>query len=142
MTELELRKLDDEMVGAFMEHNIDLILSHCSDDVLMHDFGAEPVHGKDAAREYLAQQFAMTSDERAVQTRRIIGDNELFAELDWSAANTGDIPMPDGSTIPATGRSFSTRVAYYARVNDAGEVIELRGYPDIAGMMGQLGLMG
>lgn len=141
MTELELRKLDDEMIGAFTEHNIDLILSHCSDDVLMHDFGAEPVTGKDAAREYLTQQFAMTSDEKAVQTRRIVGDNELFAELDWSATNTGDIPMPDGSTIPATGRPFSMRIAYYARVNDAGELVELRGYPDIAGMMGQLGLM-
>lgn len=142
MTEVELRKLDDEMVGAYMEHNIDLILSHCSDDVLMHDFGAEPVHGKEAVRDYLAQQFAMTSDEKAVQTRRIIGDNEVFAEIEWSATNTGEIPMPDGSTIPATGRPFSTRVAYYARVNDAGEVVELRGYPDIAGMMGQLGLMG
>ena len=142
MTEVELRKLDDEMVGAYMERNIDLILSHCSDDVLMYDFGAEPVHGKEAAREYLAQQFSMASGNRATQTRRIIGDNEVFAELEWSGTNTGDIPMPDGSSVPATGRPFSIRVAYYARVNEAGEVAELRGYQDNAGMMGQLGLMG
>ena len=141
MTEVELQKLDDEMVGAYMEHNVDLILSHCSKDVLMHDFGAEPVHGKEAVREYLEQQFAMSSGDRATQTRRMIGDDEVFAELEWSGFNTGDIPMPDGSTVPATGRPFSIRVAYYARVNDAGEVAELRGYQDVGGMMGQLGLM-
>lgn len=142
MTEVELRKLDDEMLGAYVEHNIDLILSHCSDDVLMHDFGAEPARGKAAVREYLAEQFAMTTGERATHTRRIIGDNEVFAEVDWTATNTGPIPLPDGSTAPATNKTFAIRVAYYARVNDDGEVVEVRGYPDIAGMMGQLGMMG
>ena len=142
MTEVELRKLDDEMVGAYADRNIDLILSHCAEDVVMYDFGADPVRGKDEAREYLAQQFAVNSGVRVSQVRRIIGQDEVFAELEWSATNTGDIPMPDGSTVPATGRRFDVRVAYYARVNDAGEVVELRGYPDIAGMMGQLGLMG
>ena len=142
MTEVELRKLDDEMVGAYMEQNVDLILSHCSEDVIMDDFGAEPVHGKAAAREYLAQQFAMSSGNRAIQTRRIIGDDEVFAELEWSGTNTGDISMPDGSAVPATGKPFNVRVAYYARVNDDGKVAELRGYQDVAGMMGQLGLMG
>ena len=131
MTEVELRKLDDEMVGAYADRDIDLILSHCADDVVMHDFGAEPIRGKDDAREYLAQQFAVNSGVRAIQTRRIVGDDEVFAELEWSGTNTGDIPMPDGSTVPATGMPFNIRVAYYAR-----------GYPDIAGMMGQLGLMG
>lgn len=142
MNETELRKLDDEMVGAYMEHNIDLILSHCSDDILIHDFGAEPIQGKDACREYLAQQFASFSDEKATHVKRIIGDNEVFAELTWSGTHTGDIPMPDGSAIPPTGKSFGARVAYYARVNDAGEVVEMRGYPDLAGVMGQLGVMG
>ena len=142
MTEVELRKLDDEMLAAYMEHNVDVILSHCSDDVLMEDFGAEPVTGKEAAREYLSGQFASFSDEKGTQTRRIIGDNEIFAEIDWTATNSGDIPMPDGAMIPATGKTVSTRFAYYARVKDGGGVVEIRGYPDIAGVMGQLGVMG
>jgi predicted ester cyclase len=142
MNEVELRKLDEEMVGAYTDHNVDLILSHCADDVLMHDYGAEPVQGKDACRDYLTQQFGAFSNEKATHIKRIIGDNEVFAEMSWSGTHTGDIPMPDGSTIPPTGKSFDARVAYYARVNDAGEVVEMRAYPDIAGVMGQLGLFG
>lgn len=55
---------------------------------------------------------------------------------------SGDLQMPDGSTIPATGKTVHLKVAYYARVNDAGEVEEIRGYQDVASMMAQLGLMG
>lgn len=143
MTEVELRKLDDEMFGAYMEHNLDVILSHCADDVIIEDFGGPgPVRGKAEALGYLTQQFSVFSDERGTRTRRMIGDNEVFSELDWTATNTGDIPLPDGSSIPATGKTVNARVAYYARVNDAGEVVEMRGYPDIAGTMAQLGVMG
>ena len=142
MNALELEKLDDEMFGAYMEHNVDLILSHCSSDVLFHDFGAPPVTGKDAARGYLAEQFESFTGDKGTRIKRIIGDNEVFAEMSWTATNTGAIPMPDGSSIPATGKTMTIRLAYYARVNDAGEVVEMRSYPDIADMMGQLGLMG
>ena len=142
MTEVELRKLDDEMVGAYMAHDIDLILSHCSDDIRMHDYGSDPVHGKEAARTHLAQQFATFSDERATHTLRIFGDNQVFGELDWTATHSGEMPLPDGTTFPATGIRVHSTVAYTARVNQDGEVVEIKGYPDIVGTMGQLGLMG
>ena len=142
MTEVELRKLDDEMVDAYMAHDIDLILSHCSDDVRMIDYGAEPVIGKEAGREYLAQQFAAFSDEKVAHTMRIFGDNAVFGELEWTATHSGDMPLPDGSTFPATGKTIHSRIAYAARLNDDGKLVELRGYPDIADMMGQLGMMG
>ena len=142
MTEVELRKLDDEMLDAYLAHDVDLILSHCSDDVVIHDFGEERMQGKAAAREYLGRQFATFSDERATRTRRIIGDHAVFSELDWTCFNTWEVPLPDGSTIPATGKTVGARLAYYARVNDEDEVVEMRGYPDLAALMGQLGLMG
>lgn len=142
MTETELRKLDEEMVGAFMAHDVDLILSYCADDVHVEDYGAAPAHGKEEVRAYLTEQFSAFSNEKAAHVKRIIGDNQVFSELAWSATNTGDIPMPDGSAVPATGKDVAARVAYYARVNDAGEVVEMRSYPDIAGVMAQIGLMG
>ncbi len=80
MTEVELRKLDDEMFDAYMGHNVDVIVGHCSADVVMQDFGGPPIEGKDAVREYLNQQFGAFSDEKGVRTRRIIGDNEVFAQ--------------------------------------------------------------
>lgn len=142
MDKMELTKLDDEMLDAYTGHDVEVILSHCSDDVLMQDYGAPPAQGKDAAREHLMAQFAVFSGEKATRIHRIIGDSEVFSELDWSATNTGDIPMPDGSSVPATGKFISASLAYYARVNEGGEVVEIRGYPDIANLMGQLGVMG
>lgn len=142
MNETELRKLDDEMVGAYVDNNIDLILSHCSDDILMHDFGYEPVRGRDACREYLEAQFAPMSQASAQHLKRIIGHNEVFGELDWTATNTGELTMPDGTTVPATGKTVTIRIAYYSSVNDRGEVEEIRGYPDNMAMMAQLGLVG
>ena len=142
MNETELRKLDDEMVGAYIDRNIDVILSHCSDDILMHDYGQEPVQGKAACREYLTNQFAPMSAESAVHVKRVFGDNQVFGELEWTATNTGDLELPDGTTVPATGKTIDVRIAYYASINDNGEVDEIRGYPDIMAMMGQLGILG
>lgn len=142
MNETELRKLDDEMVGAYVDNNIDLILSHCSDDILMHDFGFEPIRGKDACREYLVEQFAPMSGGSAQHIKRILGHNEVFGELNWTATNSGEMTLPNGTKVPPTGKTVTMRVAYYSSVNDAGEVEEIRAYPDVMSMMGQLGLVG
>ncbi len=138
----DLIKLDEEMVGAFVDHDTDRILSHCADDVLMVDYGFEPVQGKEAARPYLAMQFDPFSDSSARSLKRLVDGNELFAEIEWTSTNSGDVPMPDGSTVPATGKTITMRVAYYARVDDDGQIVEMRSYPDVAAWMEQLGLMG
>ncbi len=138
----DLIKLDEEMVGAFVDHDVDRILSHCADDVLMVDYGFEPAQGKEAARPYLAGQFAPFSDSSARPLKRLVDGNELFAEIEWTSTNTGDLPMPDGTTVPATGRTITVRVAYYAKVDDDGQIVEMRSYPDVAAWMEQLGLMG
>ncbi len=138
----DLIKLDDEMVGAFVDHDVERILSHCADDVLMVDYGFEPTRGKEAARPYLRMQFDPFSNSSARPLKRLVDGNELFAEIEWTSTNTGDLPMPDGTIIPATGKTISMRVAYYARVDDEGQVVEMRSYPDSAAFMSQLGLMG
>lgn len=85
MNETELRKLNDEMVGAYMDQNTDIILSHCSEDVLMHDSGQEPVRGKDACRDYLVTRFSHMSSQSATHIKRIFDDDAVFGELDWTA---------------------------------------------------------
>ena len=142
MNETELRKLDDEMGDAFSDQNIDLILSLCSNDILMLDYGEEPIRGQDECREYLNRLFAPMSGGQHTHINRIFGDNQVFGEIERTVTNTGHLAMPDGSTIPATGKSVKMRFAYYTSINDAGEIEEIRGYPDLMSMMAQLGLMG
>lgn len=141
MTREELIKLDEEMLAAFAAADVDLILSFLADDVHITDYGFEPVTGKKKARAYLEDQLKSFSDSAFHTVKRLVDDNQLFAEIEWTAANSGDLEMPDGTTIPATGQEIHVTFAYYAKVNRDGKVSEMRSYPDVASMMGQLGLM-
>lgn len=142
MNRQDLIKLDEEMVGAYMDSNVDLILSHLAEDVYIQDFGLEAITGKQNARSYLDAQFKPFSNNKARTVKRLVDGNELFAELEWTATNSGDLDMPDGSVVPATGKTITITAAYYARVNDDGQIVEMRGYSDVGAMMMQLGLMG
>ncbi|MDQ0617326.1 ester cyclase [Arthrobacter globiformis] len=53
--------------------------------------------------------------------------------------NTGPLHMGD-KEIPATGKSVTATGAYFASVRD-GKIVSFRAHPDVATMMGQLGLM-
>jgi predicted ester cyclase len=48
--------------------------------------------------------------------------------------------MGPGVTIPATGRKVNGKGTYFVRFKD-GKPVEVHSYPDLAGMMMQLGLM-
>ena len=48
--------------------------------------------------------------------------------------------MPDGTSIPATGKSFEVSGVESARVRD-GKIVEHNMYWDTLDMMGQLGLL-
>jgi hypothetical protein len=45
-----------------------------------------------------------------------------------------------GTEVPPTGRSVVGRGSYFAQVS-GGKIIRFSSYPDVAGLMGQLGLM-
>jgi predicted ester cyclase len=48
--------------------------------------------------------------------------------------------MMAGKEIPPTGRGVVGKATYFVRVKN-GKVVEFNSYPDIAGMMMQLGFM-
>ena len=137
----ELAKLDDEMLGAWNDHNVDVFLSHCADDVVWNDLGLpEPLRGKEAAAEHFGNWMTAFPDMTSTASNRVIGDDTVAVELTFRGTNTGPMQMGE-DTIPATGKSVAARGAYFARVRD-GRLVELNTYPDAISMMGQLGLMG
>jgi len=56
------------------------------------------------------------------------------------ATNTGDLPLPDGSTLPATGRRISLPGLDVVYLDADGLIAEGHRYQDAAGFMAQLGL--
>ncbi len=137
----ELAKLDDEMLGAWNDRDVATFLSHCADDIVWHDVGLpEPLQGKEAAGEYFTGWMTAFPDMHANQINRVIGEDTVAAEVIFGGTNSGPLQMGE-DTIPATGKTVSNKGAYFARAKD-GKLVEMHTYPDLAGMMTQLGLVG
>ena len=64
----------------------------------------------------------------------------VVTELKMSGVNTGDMEMPDGSKIPATGKSVEMNACQVAQFED-GKMIKATQYYNMMSMMAQLGLM-
>lgn len=141
MDKNELGKLDDEMLGAWNDHDTEALLANCADDIVWHDVALpEPLVGKEAVREYFQGWMSAFPDFKATPTNRVIGESSVAVEVAFGGTNTGDLQMGE-DTIPATGKAVSTKGTYFATARD-GKLAEMHTYPDLMGMMTQLGLAG
>ena len=63
----------------------------------------------------------------------------VATEMKMSAVNTGDLQMPDGTKIPATGKSVEMTGCQVVQFKD-GKMIKATQYYNMMAMMSQLGL--
>jgi steroid delta-isomerase-like uncharacterized protein len=61
-------------------------------------------------------------------------------ELEWEGTNTGPMDTPDGSQVPATGRSVHVKACQVFEVRD-GRVTLTRHYFNLMTIMNQMGVM-
>lgn len=94
---------------------------------------------RDQALEYCRGWFTAFPDMQIRRQNRIIADEQVAAELEFTGTNTGPLNA-GGQEIPATGKSVRARGTYFVKARD-GKIVEFHTHPDLAGMMGQLGLM-
>jgi steroid delta-isomerase-like uncharacterized protein len=134
-------KLDEEFIAAWNAHDADRALEVLSDDVVWHDAASsEPMRGKDAVRPYLQNWFTAFPDLNATVKNRVITDDQIAAELEFTGTNSGPLQMSANSpAIPVTGRKINGKGTYFVRIRN-GKAIEVHSYPDAAGLMMQLGL--
>jgi predicted ester cyclase len=64
----------------------------------------------------------------------------VVAEYTWRATHRGPLTMPDGSEVPATGKTVELPAVSVIKVGD-GKVISEHAYCDMAAMASQLGLI-
>jgi predicted ester cyclase len=77
-----------------------------------------------------------------VWKNRVVSEDQVAAEVRWTGTNSGPLQMAAGApAIPATGKQVTGQGTYFLRVRN-GKVVEVHSYPDAAGLMMQLGLMG
>lgn len=140
MSKEEIERLDDQGIAAWDAHDPEGFASLFADDYVLDDIGSpEPIRGKDGLLAYTQAWFTAFPDMSVKRTNRVVSDNAVAAELEFTGTNNGPMMM-GGNEIPPTGKTVTGRGTYFARVRD-GKVVEFNSYPDIAGMMMQFGVM-
>ena len=136
----DLERLDDQGMAAWDNHDGAAWEAIMADDVVLLDWTVpEPMRGKQAARQLFDAWMGAFPDMRVKQTGRVVGDDAVAGEVEFTGTNTGAMVM-GGMEIPPTNRSVVGRGSYVAVVRD-GKVVEFHSHPDAAGMMMQLGFM-
>ena len=111
-------------------------------EVTMEDMASgDKKQGIDQVMEYVTGWKSTFSDITGVVNNRIESGDTLIEECTWSGTNDGEIPMPDGSKIPATGKSVTIKNVMIWGYKD-GKLSSFKNYRDAMSMGAQLGLMG
>jgi steroid delta-isomerase-like uncharacterized protein len=136
----EIEQLDDQGMAAWDQHDVDAFISLFADDFVWADLTLpEPMRTTEQARRYMQAWFTAFPDMRVRQTNRVVSENAVAAEVEFTGTNAGPMLMA-GSETPPTGRRVVGKGAYFVRVED-GKVVQFSSHPDVAGLMMQLGLM-
>jgi predicted ester cyclase len=136
----ELERLDDQGMAAWDAHDGNAWVDLFADDFVWHDWTTpEPIRDREGALQYFNGWMQAFPDMRVTTVDRVVGEDAVAAEIEFSGTNTGSLMM-GGMELPPTNKSVTGRGSYIARVRD-NKIIEFRSHPDAAGMMMQLGLM-
>ncbi len=133
------REIVDAITKATENNDIDTYMSLFAEDALL----VIPIgefRGSAAIRLQTADlmnSFATSTYE----TTTFVESGDTYA-AEWKArlTNTGELHMPDGTTIPATGKTIQVAAAEVGHIEN-GRVQEMHVYFDMLSWIIQLGLM-
>lgn len=123
----------------FGKSDIDGLVDLFADDAVMTVPGAH-YEGKAGIRTYWQQLFRAFPDGTSEIARTAETEDMIFAEITARGTNTGELELPDGTTIPATGKPATVVGLLFARMRD-GKLVEQNIVYDSLSMLSQLGLM-
>ena len=97
-------------------------------------------HGRSKIHERLARELAAFTDVK-FGFGSFLEQGDTFAD-EWSMAgtHTGPLTLPDGSTLPPTGRRVEVKGMEFVRIRDGKIVVDNLYYDNLA-LLSQLGLI-
>ena len=135
--------LTERILKAYNAADIDGIADcYAIDTVQVHPFFPAPNQGREGVKAAEGPMFAAFSDIDWHAVRVIESGEWAVVESVVSATHTNEMPTPDGNVVPATNKRITIPMANVIRVDDDGLIAEEHRYMDVAGMLGQLGLLG
>jgi steroid delta-isomerase-like uncharacterized protein len=133
-------RVDERAIAAWSEHDVEGVVAMLAEEFVWRDVGLpEPLRTVDEVRAYVRGWIEAFPDLKLEQTNRVVQDDAVAAELVFTGTNTGPLRVA-GAQLPPTNRPAIGRGAYFSRC-EGDKVIEFSAYPDLAGMLVQLGLL-
>jgi predicted ester cyclase len=136
----QARELMDRATQAVLAGELDALREIYATDVVVSTPDAGTLHGVDAFIEWNRAFIGAFSDvryrlERALETQECAID-----QGDFVGTNTGTMELPDGQSVPPTGKQVTLRSVDVATVAD-GKIVRHDFYFDQLDLLTQLGLM-
>jgi ketosteroid isomerase-like protein len=136
----QARELMDRVTEAVMAGDLDALREIYAPDVVASTPDAGALNGLEAVLEWHRTFIDALSDldyrsERALETQECAID-----QGDVIGTNTGQLQLPDGQSLPPTGKQITVRSVDIATVAD-GKIVRHDFYFDQLDMLTQLGLM-
>jgi len=130
-----------QMIQTFNRHDPKAWAAvYAADAVVVDPQYAEPLRGRDAIEKDISD-FFRTFPDMSMEESTVLGTGDRFAvEVTGRGTHMGQLEGPSG-TIEPTNKSVDFRGAMFVRTNSDGLITEERRYFDMAGIMGQLGLL-
>lgn len=138
----ELLKLNEEVIKAWNRHDTEKFLSYCDEKIVWKDVAnADPYKGKEGARKFFTAWLNGFPDLSLKILNTIVSTDNIAVEIEFTGKNTGPLKMGDMPEMPATNKKVvNSKGTYFAWAKD-GKFTEVHTYPDLAGVMAQLGLL-
>ena len=138
----DVLKLNEEVIKSWNRHDTEKFLSYCDEKIVWKDLSnPEPFKGKDGARKFFSQWLTAFPDLNIKVINSFANTDSIAVEVEFSGKNTGPLKMGEMPETPATNKQVTaSKGSYFGWVKD-GKFTEVHTYPDLAGMMAQLGLM-
>lgn len=137
----EAREVMDRLTDALTTHpDLKVIGELFAEDAVAVTPDEGELHGRDDIVEYWRQMTEAVPDARFESLHAYETGDTAIDEGVYSGRNTGPIQLPDGGTLPGTGKEIRIRGVDIATVKD-GRITDYRLYFDEMEFLGQLGLL-
>ena len=126
-------------IEAFNRSDVDALSQHYASKMnYRQPFLPAPLTSPAEVKAFESAMFSAFSDVRA-EIQWVVADGaNAAAGVTITAVHTADMPLPDGSVLPATGARITIETAEHITVDDDGKIVDHQRYADPGAMLAQL----
>lgn len=134
-----ISKLFDEFVEAINRHDLNKTVNYCDEKVVWRDYSfPEPFIGHQGFQNALKMWETAFPDFKVRILNKLVGDDIIAVQMEFTGTHTGHLRMPDLELAPTNKKIKNTGATFLKFRN--GKVFQVDDYPDVQGLLVQLGI--